>query len=121
MSSSSKNIFPPNQGQLFDQQNGIMTPPLVKSPSITTTTATRLVAPRPFYRSQITPDPFDYSNTSRREADQLQYVQNTPQRRFSVNQINGKTKNILCILHTYDNESFSSKTFSVIQWFDDKL
>ena len=90
MSSSSKNIFLPSQGQLFDQQNGILTSTMNPNSSSTT----RLVAPRPFYRSQITPDPFDYSNNTRREADQLQYIQNFPQRRLSVNQINGKIKSI---------------------------
>ncbi len=51
---------------------------------------TRIIAPRPFYRSQVTPDPFDYSNNSRRQADQQQYVQSPLQRRYSAHQINSK-------------------------------
>jgi hypothetical protein len=90
-SPSSKNIFTQNQGQLFHQQNGILTPIMNigrQSPGPSSTT--RLIAPRPFYRSQVTPDPFDYSNNSRRQADQQQYVENPLQRRYSVQQINGK-------------------------------
>jgi hypothetical protein len=93
-STSSKNIFTQKQGQLFDQQNGILTPPMnigrhSPGPSSSPST-TRIFAPRPFYRSQVTPDPFDYSNNTRRQADQQQYVQDTPQRRYSAHQINGK-------------------------------
>jgi hypothetical protein len=90
-SPSSKNIFTQSQGQLFDQQNGIVTPKMNlgrHSPGPSSTT--RIVAPRPFYRSQITPDPFDYSNNSRRQADRQQYLQNQLQRRSSAHQINGK-------------------------------
>ena len=89
--SASKNLFPQNQGQLFDQQNGILTPTMNighHSPSPSSTT--RIIAPRPFYRSQVTPDPFDYSNYSRRQADQQQYVQNRSHRRNSAHQINSK-------------------------------
>jgi hypothetical protein len=89
--SSSKNIFIPSQGQLFNQKNSILTPIMNTgrhSPSPSSTT--RIITPRPFYRSQITPDPFDYSNNSRRQADQQQYIQNQPQRRYSAHQINGK-------------------------------
>ncbi len=91
--SSSKNIFIPSQGQLFNQKNSILTPIMNTgrhSPSPSSTT--RIITPRPFYRSQITPDPFDYSNNSRRQADQQQYIQNQPQRRYSAHQINGKKK-----------------------------
>jgi len=90
-SSSSKNIFTQSQGHLFDQQNGTLTPTMDlgrHSPGPSSTT--RIIAPRPFYRSQVTPDPFDYSNNSRRQADQQQYVQNQPQRRYSAHQIDGK-------------------------------
>lgn len=102
--SSSKNIFLPSQGQLFDQQNGNMTSAM--NPKSVSSTTTRLVAPRPFYRSQITPEPFDYTNNTRREADQLQYIQNFPQRRLSVNQINGKitfTRSYLIDLSIFQN------------------
>ncbi|CAF4332454.1 unnamed protein product, partial [Rotaria magnacalcarata] len=48
-------------------------------------TTTRIVGPRPFYRSRVTPDPFDYTNNDRQEND---YQENVSQRRYSVNQIN---------------------------------
>lgn len=51
---------------------------------------TRIVGPKPFYRSQVTPDPFDYTNNNRRENDYQQYLPNQSQRRYSVNQLNGK-------------------------------
>ena len=93
---SSKSPFVQNQAQLFNRQNDTLTPIMnigrhspVPSSSSTTT---RIVAPKPFYRSQVTPDPFDYSNNSRRQADHQQYLQNQPQRRYSAHQINGKKK-----------------------------
>jgi hypothetical protein len=91
---SSKRPFVQNQAQLFNQQNGTLTPTMNvgrNSPGPSSST-TRIVAPRPFYRSQVTPDPFDYSNNSRREADHQQDLQNRPQRRYSAHQINGKKK-----------------------------
>ena len=48
--------------------------------------ATRIRGPKPFYRSRITPDPFDYSNETRRQTDYPAYAQ----RRLSFNQTNGK-------------------------------
>jgi hypothetical protein len=90
-STSSKNIFTQNQGPLFDQKNGILNPTMnIGRHSPGPSSTTRILAPRPFYRSQVTPDPFDYSNNTRRQADQQQYVQNSPQRRYSAHQINGK-------------------------------
>jgi len=85
MSSSSKNVFTQNQNPLSDRQNSILNPAMNlgrHSPGPSSTT--RIVAPRPFYRSQITPDPFDYSNNNQH------YLQNRSQRRYSANQINGK-------------------------------
>jgi hypothetical protein len=80
-----------NQAQISDRQNDILTPTMNlgrHSPGPSSTT--RIVAPRPFYRSQITPDPFDYSNNNRRQLDNQQHIQNQPQRRYSANQVNGK-------------------------------
>jgi hypothetical protein len=88
--SSSKNIFTQSQAQLSDRQNGILTPIMnLGHPSSGPSSTTRIIAPRPFYRSQITPDPFDYSNTNRRQADHQQHLPNQSQRRYSANQING--------------------------------
>jgi hypothetical protein len=92
---SSKRPFVQNQAQLFNRQNGTLTQTMNvgrNSPGPSSSTTTRIVAPRPFYRSQVTPDPFDYSNNSRREADNQQNLQNRPQRRYSAHQINGKEK-----------------------------
>ncbi|CAF4241192.1 unnamed protein product, partial [Rotaria sordida] len=48
----------------------------------------RIVGPKPFYRSQITPDPFDYTNNYRQQNDYQQSRQHPFQRRFSFNQTN---------------------------------
>ena len=82
-SSPSKNIFPPNPAQLFDPQNAMSTINISRQSSLPSTssnsTTTRLVSTRPFLRSQVTPDPFDYSNSYRRE----QSITNPIQRRYS--------------------------------------
>ena len=62
------------------------------SPGPPSTSTTRIMGPRPFYRSRVTPDPFDYSNNDRRQNDYQQYLQTQSQRRNSVNQLNGKTQ-----------------------------
>ncbi|CAF0757061.1 unnamed protein product [Adineta ricciae] len=63
----------------------------------------RLISPRPFYRSQITPDPFDYSNNANNNQPyQLQ-------RQYSANQISGSP---VSTSYFSDHEP-SSPTFSV--------
>ena len=81
-----------NQAQLLDRENDILTSPMNFDRHSPSPATTRIVAVRPFYRSRVTPDPYDYSNNSRRQADDQQYHQNQPQRRFSAHQINGKSK-----------------------------
>ena len=87
---SSKNqTFVQSQAQYFNRQNGNSTSPMNisrQSPGPSTNT-TRMIGPKPFYRSQITPDPFDYMNNNRQ-----QYLPNQSQRRYSVNQVNGKNE-----------------------------
>ncbi|CAF1103454.1 unnamed protein product [Rotaria sp. Silwood1] len=80
-SSSSKDIFIQNSEQKNDQSQLKMNFDHPSSNQLSSST-TRIFVPRPFYRSQITPDPFDYSNNNQ------QYLQNRIQRRFSTNQIN---------------------------------
>jgi hypothetical protein len=90
--SSKNNTFVQSQAQYFNRQNSNLTSQMNinrHSPG-PSSTATRIIGPKPFYRSQVTPDPFDYTNTNRRESDYQQYRQNQAQRRYSVNQINGK-------------------------------
>jgi uncharacterized membrane protein len=92
--SSKNNTFVQSQAQYFNRQNSNLTSPMNISrhspgPSSTTTT-TRIIGPKPFYRSQVTPDPFDYTNNNRRENNYQQYLQDQSQRRYSVNQVNGK-------------------------------
>ncbi len=81
------------------------------SPSPSSSTTTRIVTPRPFYRSQVTPDPFDNSNHNRREVDQ-------PQRRYSAHHINGKMQSfkptekiIYCMLSVF---SYSTSPLAVL-------
>jgi hypothetical protein len=93
--SSKNNTYVQNQAQYFSRQNSNLTSPMNASrhspgPSSTTT---RIIGPKPFYRSQVTPDPFDYTNNNRRQNDYQQNLQNQSQRRYSVNQINGKREN----------------------------
>ena len=93
-SASSKTLSAQNQGQLFDPPHATLASIMNfgrHSPGPSSST-TRILAPRPFYRSQRTPDPFDYSNHTRRQADQQEYVENPPQRRNSAHQIDGKCK-----------------------------
>lgn len=78
-SSTSKNIFPLNLTQLFDQQNAMPTSNISRQSPLSSSTTTRLLTTRPFYRSQVTPDPFDYSNNYRRE----QTISNPIHRRYS--------------------------------------
>ncbi len=92
--SSKNNTFVQSQAQYFNRQNSNSTSPMNVSrcspgPSSTTT---RIIGPKPFYRSRVTPDPFDYTNNDRRQNDYQQHLQNKSQRRYSVNQINGKKK-----------------------------
>ncbi len=92
--SSKNNTFVQSQAQYFDQQNSTLPSPMNinrHSPGPPSTT-TRIIGPKPFYRSQVTPDPFDYTNNNRRENSYQQYVQNPSQRRYSVNQINSKKR-----------------------------
>lgn len=92
--SSKNNTFVQNQAQYFNRQNSSLTSPMNINNNLTSglsNTTTRIVGPRPFYRSRVTPDPFDYTNNDRRQTD---YDQNLSQRRYSANQINGK-KNYL--------------------------
>jgi len=89
--SSSKHIFIQSQAQLLDRQNDILTSTMNSDRHSPSPSTTRIIAARPFYRSRVTPDPYDYSNNSRREADDQQYRQNQPQRRSSAHQINGKS------------------------------
>ena len=73
--SSSKNIFTPNLTQLFDQQNAISTNNIARQSPVSTT-GTHLISTRPFYRSRVTPDPFD----QQRE----QTISHPMQRRYSA-------------------------------------
>jgi uncharacterized membrane protein len=91
--SSKNNTFVQSQAQYFNRQNSNSTSPMNlnrHSPGPQSTTATRIIGPKPFYRSRVTPDPFDYTNNDRRQNDYEQYLPNQSQRRYSVNQINGK-------------------------------
>jgi uncharacterized membrane protein len=92
--SSKNNTFVQSQAQYFNRQNSNLTSPMNTTPysSGPSSTTTRIIGPKPFYRSRVTPDPFDYTNNDRRENDYQQYLQNPSQRRYSVNQINGKIK-----------------------------
>ncbi|CAF1223435.1 unnamed protein product [Rotaria sordida] len=88
---SSKEIFTQNQEERSDRPKLILTPIMNfdhHSPGQLSSSTTRIIVPRPFYRSQMTPDPFDYSNNNRQLSDHQQYLQNRLQRRFSTNQIN---------------------------------
>ncbi|CAF0997804.1 unnamed protein product [Adineta steineri] len=94
--SSKNNTFVQSQAPYFNRQDSNLTLPMNAnrySPSPTSTT-TRIVGPKPFYRSQVTPDPFDYTNNNRRQIDNQLYLQNQPQRRFSVNQMNANDNNV---------------------------
>jgi len=71
MSSSSQNTFASNQSAIVTRMMNF------GRQSPTNTNTTRIIAPRPFYRSQLTPDRFDSPQTDLR-----------PTRRFSAQQIN---------------------------------
>jgi len=91
--SSKNNTFVPSQAQYFNRQNGHLTSPMNlnrRSPGPSSTTTTRIIGPKPFYRSRVTPDPYDYTNHHRRENDYQQYLGNQHARRGSVNQLEGK-------------------------------
>ena len=99
--SSKKNLFVQNQGHYSTPTPSVTgnTNPnlfrrsLVSSPSASSATSTTLIrGPKPFYRSRVTPDPFDYSNSIRRQSDSSDYAQPSSQRRYSVNQLNGTWK-----------------------------
>lgn len=78
--SSSKNNLP----QLFDQQNAISSLNIAPISS----TGTHLISARPFYRSRVTPDPFD---------DQREQVISHPiQRRYSSGK---KISSITCLFN----------------------
>ncbi|CAF1103030.1 unnamed protein product [Rotaria sordida] len=88
--SSKTNTFVQRQTQYFNRQNSTLNSPMNinrQSPS-PSSIATRIVGPKPFYRSQITPDPFDYTNNYRQQNDYQQSRQHPFQRRFSFNQTN---------------------------------
>ncbi|CAF4547903.1 unnamed protein product [Rotaria sp. Silwood1] len=88
--SSKNNTFVQSQAQYFNRQNNNSNLPMNinrQSPNLSST-ATRIIGPKPFYRSQITPDPFDYTNNHRQQSDYQQSRQNQSQRRFSFNQTN---------------------------------
>ncbi|CAF3095523.1 unnamed protein product [Rotaria socialis] len=106
--SSKNNTFVQSQAQNFNQQNNssLNSPMNINRQSSglsssSTTTTTRIVGPRPFYRSRVTPDPFDYTTNDRREND---YQQNVSQRRYSANQINVNDNDDEC---TSSDESLS--------------
>jgi len=102
---SKNNTFVQSQAQYFNQQNSTLTSPMNinrQSPGPSSTT-TRILGPKPFYRSRVTPDPFDYTNNNRRQNDYQQHLQNPSQRRYSVNQINGKkNRKKKIIMHVVD-------------------
>jgi hypothetical protein len=98
---SKNNTFVQSQAQYFNRQNSNLTTPMNvnrHSPGPPSTT-TRIVGPIPFYRSRGTPEPFDYTNNNRRQNDYQEYLQNPSQRRYSTNQINGKTKEKKLTMH----------------------
>jgi len=83
--SSKTNTFSPNQVQYFTRQNS--NSPLPMNFNIYPSNTPRTYGPKPFYRSRVTPEPFDYTNQHRQENN------SHSQRRYSVNQINGKKMN----------------------------
>ncbi|CAF3944203.1 unnamed protein product [Rotaria sp. Silwood1] len=88
--SSKTNTFVQSQAQYFNRQNSTLNSPMNvnrQSPS-PSSTSTRIIGPKPFYRSQITPDPFDYTNNCRQQNDYQQSRQSPLQHRFSFNQTN---------------------------------
>ena len=92
--SSSQNTFASNQPTFVTRPNATWTMNVGRqSPnSSSTMNTTRIVAPRPFYRSQITPDRFESSTHDPRT------------RRYSGQQINGKDPfppycYCMCMLH----------------------
>ncbi|CAF5204481.1 unnamed protein product, partial [Rotaria magnacalcarata] len=74
-SSSKNNTFVQSQAQHFNRQNNssLNSPMNINnrqsSGLSSSSTTTRIVGPRPFYRSRVTPDPFDYTNNDRQEND----------------------------------------------------
>lgn len=112
--SSKNSTFAPSQANYFNRQNSNLTSPMNLNrhspgpPSTTMSTATRIVGPKPFYRSRVTPEPYDYSNYHRRENDSQQYRQSPLTRRSSVNQIEGKEI----------NEQSNEKNLSFLHEFD---
>ncbi|CAF1543507.1 unnamed protein product [Rotaria magnacalcarata] len=106
-SSSKNNTFVQSQAQHFNRQNNssLNSPMNINnrqsSGLSSSSTTTRIVGPRPFYRSRVTPDPFDYTNNDRQEND---YQENLSQRRYSVNQINVNDNDDEC---TSSDESLS--------------
>ena len=92
--SSKTNTFVQSQAQYFNRQNSTLNSPMNinRQPPSPSSTSTRIIGPKPFYRSQITPDPFDYTNNYRQQNDYQQSRQSPLQRCFSFNQTNGKQK-----------------------------
>lgn len=91
--SSKNNTFVSNQAQNFNRQNSNLTSPMNlnrHSPGPPSSTATRIIGPKPFYRSRVTPDPYDYTNHHRQENDYQQHLENQFPRRGSVTQADGK-------------------------------
>ncbi|CAF0782119.1 unnamed protein product [Adineta ricciae] len=90
--SSENNTFVQTQTPFFNRYDANSTLPMsftrCSPVSTSSSAATRIVGPKPFYRSQVTPDPFDYTNNHRRQVDYQQYLPNPSQRRLSINQIN---------------------------------
>ena len=93
--SSKNSTFVPSQANYFNRENSNLTSLMnvnrhSPGPPSTTTTTTRIIGPKPFYRSRATPEPYDYINHHRRENDYQQSRQNPFPRRGSVNQLDGK-------------------------------
>lgn len=95
-----------NQGQQFQTiwKNSISSQTNPSTLPSHTSAATRLRGPKPFYRSRITPDPFDYSNETRRQNDYPDYVQ----RRFSFCQNNGKISSLSVFIFDQSSKQIHS-------------
>ena len=95
--SSKKNSSIPIEGQLFHsivaKSTGLSMNNPRASPDRSNVT-TRIVGPRPFYRSRMTPEPFDYTNHLRRKNDSSENRPSNPQRRYSANFSQGIEKSI---------------------------
>ena len=74
--------------------------------------ATRIIAPTPFYRSLRTPEPFEYSHATRRQSDSSQYSPHVSTRRYSMTQSNGKANGLKSTVDRHDERVLHLKIAS---------